>query len=342
MKNFYFIFILFCALNLKAQDPHFSQFYNSPLSLNPALTGLMNYDARFMANYRSQWSTVTVPFVTISASAELSVLKGFSPDDFFGVGLMLMNDKAGDSELRNTQVQISSAYAKALNGDSNNYLSIGGQFGFAQQSVNYANLLFDSQYDGDVLNPGISNNEDFAGKNVSYVDFSAGISWFFVPNPGSSFYAGLSMAHLNAPNVSFNNEEGEILYRKFTGHVGGEINTGGSISIIPNAVVLMQGPHTEVNVGAAFKYQFSEPDIYFSGIAISAGTSHRWNDAQIVSTRFDYGPMSLSLSYDFNISTLKRASRSQGGPEIAIIYRTNIFQGDVRAKQGPIRCPGIY
>ena len=33
-----------------AQDIHFSQFYSSPLNLNPALTGVMNCNQRVVAN----------------------------------------------------------------------------------------------------------------------------------------------------------------------------------------------------------------------------------------------------------------------------------------------------
>ena len=41
---------------LKAQiDPHFSQYYAYPLWLNPALTGVMNGEARINANYKDQY-----------------------------------------------------------------------------------------------------------------------------------------------------------------------------------------------------------------------------------------------------------------------------------------------
>ena len=40
-----------------AQDPHFTQYFTSPLTLNPALTGLVQGDLRFAANYRQQWAS---------------------------------------------------------------------------------------------------------------------------------------------------------------------------------------------------------------------------------------------------------------------------------------------
>ena len=58
-----------CALLLSgalgAQDLHFSQFFNSPLTTNPANTGFIpdaNY--RVGINYRSQWTSVPAPYTT--------------------------------------------------------------------------------------------------------------------------------------------------------------------------------------------------------------------------------------------------------------------------------------
>ncbi|HNM24595.1 MAG TPA: type IX secretion system membrane protein PorP/SprF, partial [Saprospiraceae bacterium] len=46
------------AVAVQAQDIHFSQFYMSPLNLNPAMTGVMNCNHRIVANYRNQWSSI--------------------------------------------------------------------------------------------------------------------------------------------------------------------------------------------------------------------------------------------------------------------------------------------
>jgi Type IX secretion system membrane protein PorP/SprF len=52
-----------------AQDLRFSQWYNSPLTTNPANTGFIPAsDYRIGANYRNQWSSVlTQPYRTFSA-----------------------------------------------------------------------------------------------------------------------------------------------------------------------------------------------------------------------------------------------------------------------------------
>ncbi len=55
-----------------AQDIHYSQFYASPLTLNPALTGVNECNYRIGAMYRNQWKSVTTPYQTPSISFEIN------------------------------------------------------------------------------------------------------------------------------------------------------------------------------------------------------------------------------------------------------------------------------
>jgi hypothetical protein len=53
---------------VSAQDPNFSQFFASPLTLNPALTGKFDGVYRVAGNYRNQWPTIYNAFTTYTAS----------------------------------------------------------------------------------------------------------------------------------------------------------------------------------------------------------------------------------------------------------------------------------
>src|SRR5271155_5790433 len=80
-----------------AQDVHFTQYFTSPLTLNPAMTGLVPDDIRFAANYRTQWSSVSPdPYITGTASFDMAMLKGKLPEgDALGIGLLMLYDKSG-------------------------------------------------------------------------------------------------------------------------------------------------------------------------------------------------------------------------------------------------------
>ncbi|MFM9911534.1 MAG: type IX secretion system membrane protein PorP/SprF, partial [Chitinophagaceae bacterium] len=77
MRIFSF-FIFFCLIlsTVKAQDPNFSQFFVSPLTLNPALTGKFNGDFRIAGNYRDQWPSISKAFITSTVSLDGPILRG--------------------------------------------------------------------------------------------------------------------------------------------------------------------------------------------------------------------------------------------------------------------------
>jgi type IX secretion system PorP/SprF family membrane protein len=93
-----------------AQDPNFSQFFASPLTLNPALTGKFDGVFRVAGNYRNQWPSINNAFVTKTASADFHLLKDYLPEiDRWGVGILFMNDQNGNGALTTNQFSFSTA-----------------------------------------------------------------------------------------------------------------------------------------------------------------------------------------------------------------------------------------
>ncbi|MDP4266630.1 MAG: PorP/SprF family type IX secretion system membrane protein, partial [Bacteroidota bacterium] len=319
-----FIFILIFYLlggiiNLFAQDIHFSQFNSSPLTLNPAMSGLFDGDYRFILNYRNQWSSVTTPYRTASASADGRFIQKKDAKDVFGVGLLFFNDKAGDSEYGTTEVQLSVAYFRSLSKNNSNYISIGVQPGFAQRTINYTNLKFDNQYDGAVFSPNLPNNEHFDYNKINYFDIGLGINWYYKPNKKYNINTGVSIAHINQPNQSFVNNSDIILDPKLTVYAQSELLIKGEFYGLPSLMYLHQGTLQELTFGGFLKY-IIDPETY-SYTALYGGLFYRNKDATFITVGLDYKKFYAGLSYDFNISTLKPASNLKGGFELSLIYK---------------------
>src|ERR671913_2074612 len=88
---------LSAALLMRAQDPNFSQFFVSPLTLNPALTGKFDGLLRVAGNYRNQWPSINNAFTTYTASIDGGILKNRIPEfDQFGLGVLALSDKSGN------------------------------------------------------------------------------------------------------------------------------------------------------------------------------------------------------------------------------------------------------
>src|SRR6476660_3593682 len=134
MRKLLFCFSLICCVfSLKAQDPNFSQFFASPLTLNPALTGKFDGVFRIAGNYRNQWPSINNAFTTFTTSIDASVLRNRIPEfDQMGVGVMAFKDQSGNGVLQNTFLAASTAYHKAL--DENGYHQLG--LGFQGTYVN--------------------------------------------------------------------------------------------------------------------------------------------------------------------------------------------------------------
>src|SRR5438552_9727102 len=106
--------ILFGLLLLKgaiAQDLHFSQFFNSPLTTNPANTGFIpDADYRIGANYRNQWSTImSVPYKTMSIWGDAQVFRDRIETGWLGLGGVILRDVAGSGRLTSTKIYASAA-----------------------------------------------------------------------------------------------------------------------------------------------------------------------------------------------------------------------------------------
>src|ERR1700748_2299843 len=105
-----FLCILFFSV-VKAQDPHFSQFFASPLTLNPALTGKFDGDVRIAGNYRNQWPTINRAFTTGTVSADFHIMKNkISEVDTWGVGIMALTDQSAAGAVKFNYAALSTAF----------------------------------------------------------------------------------------------------------------------------------------------------------------------------------------------------------------------------------------
>src|SRR5258707_3366753 len=82
-------------------DPHFSQYYLHPMTLNPALTGAIEGDYRVTAIWRSQYSNT---LSTKGISGEVTTNKNCN------FGFNLLNESTNDKAYNYTNGYLSMAY----------------------------------------------------------------------------------------------------------------------------------------------------------------------------------------------------------------------------------------
>jgi type IX secretion system PorP/SprF family membrane protein len=327
--------VVLSCITLSAQDQHFTQFYASPVTLNPALTGAFTGKYRLSLIYRDQWRSVLEnPYVTYSGAADFRF--GFNKrkanyKDAAGVGVLFYNDRIPDIGFSTSQVQLSAAFHKSLSKNNDQFLSLGVQMGIAQRNVNYDKLTFEDQFNG---TNGYSNNtaEPLPENNFAYGDFNVGLNYTYAPEQQVGVFIGAAMYHILEPSVSFfyDNDNPDRYpddkwQRKYVAHVGMQIPTGNVVQIMPRALYYRQGPHNAVNAGTNLRFLVDE----IRGNALHVGGWVRLNNdetkkwlasAAIGMVGVELGNFLIGLSYDATLSDLTKTKRGQGAFEISIAY----------------------
>ncbi len=212
-------FFLFSTFKAVSQDIHFSQFYNTPANLNPALTGIFPGDLRFIGNYRSQWGAVPVPYRTFSGAFDTKLFHSkFGKNAFLGWGLVFNNDVAGNADLSLSQVGGNIAYTRQLSDAV--FATAGVQLMAGQRSVHPNQLTFEEQWNGDIFDPTSSNNEIFSNTSKGLGSISTGFNLHYqVGGTRTKFDLGAGFFHLNQPNTSFHNDPNVKLPMKLSPHI---------------------------------------------------------------------------------------------------------------------------
>lgn len=334
------------AVSSQAQDIHFSQYYASPLNMNPATVGVMPCKMRISGIYRNQWASVMggKAYNTFSAAVDAKMPVG--NNDYVGMGLNIWADKAGASKFSNIQITVAGSFLKKIGGRRSNehFLVAGAQIGVSQRSLKTDDLTWGTQWDGDQYNGNLPTLENIGNLRRTFADINAGILWFSAldKKANSNIYGGIAFSHLTRANISHVNQGQHFLYSKFTVHAGGEFRLGRSrMALVPNAAVFLQGKSTEINFGTGFKFDFSKRAQSNQAFQIGVwsrlvnapdtlnGTTNPPEinsmrgisaDAIIAVLRMRFGSHNFGLSYDINISRLRAASRGNGAFEVSYIY----------------------
>ncbi len=317
-----FVFML-GVHTLLAQDIHFSQFNNTPMAINPALTGLFDGNYRLATNYKNQWSAITNPFSTSYSSFDMNIGKGKKTKGYLNAGLSFFSDKAGKSKMGTNAIGLNVSYNAKIT--KTGYLAAGIQSGYIQKSVNLNGLKWDDQYNGSDYDPNQPTSEARFGSNtVSTPDFAAGIAYTDQLNEDVKLEVGAAYFHLTKPSMGFAVKD--ALPRKLSTHAKCDYHIKNTNTlIVPTIIYLKQGSLMEMNVGGMVKYVLGLDSKYTGeniANSIAFGGLYRSRDAIVLMGSFDYKKyLTVGLSYDINVSKLTAVTSGRGGIEIAIVYR---------------------
>lgn len=331
--------LAFLALTTaRAQDIHFSQFYENAGLRNPGLTGIFSGDYKAGMNYRTQWGALSNPYQTVLATAELRKTVNEETGDCLSFGLTTTYDKAGAINFSSFQVMPAIAFNKAFSDEHASYFSLGFAAAYQQRTVDPSRMTFDNQFVNGAYYADAASGETISFATVRHMDVSAGAS--INSSLGEynqvNYYIGAGAFHLNRPKAAFNDGENFVrLPVRWTGQLGVHWQQqGGPLGVTTHVNYNRQDGARELIGGGLLSYRNVDENDRSREFTVYAGMFYRVGDAFIPTVKGDYGMYSLTVSYDRNISTLKPGTNGAGGWEMSLYVR-----GKLKKEINQMRCP---
>ena len=321
-KIFVIFFILLPTTSAFGQDIHYSQYFNNPLILNPAETGNFEGDWRGIANYRNQWSSLGIPFKTLSASYDQQL---YYKKYHFSPGISVLTDNSGNSLLKINMIYASCAYHQVINKNS---LSFGIQLGLVLKNIDFGKLTFPDEFDistpDNLFNPETKPTSVIGNDNVTFLDVNIGAAWKrkinrYEPEVGISFF------HLNNPKESFFDDKEARRPIRSTLYAAVKTELSPTIYVKPGILLFSLRGSSDMMMGSQIGYKvpgnsFNVSEAY-GGIYLRNGI-FREADAMMVLLGAQVHSLNINISYDINVSSLSSYTNHRGAIEISLIFRS--------------------
>lgn len=305
--------VMLPCMHTIGQEIHFLPFDAAPVTLNPAYTGMFDGKVRASAMYHSQWSEVTVPYITYGIMVDLPVVT-FSNGDYIAAGTQVVRDRAGDGDLVNFSALGSVAYHKVLGGrDSSKAnhrceLALGVQAGYQNKSIDVENIYFG-------LFP-----LNF-GRYVHLYPVNAGLSFSQSLSERFNYTIGVSARNMNQPD--------DPLMKKWFSDVGLDMAITEVIganwlitkrlAIRPAVLRQDHAGYSYILLGSDFCYKVSKDGANRTVQSVFVGGWCRTRDILSITAGVDIKRVRIGVGFDSDVISIASSGRS-GGVEVNLKY----------------------
>ena len=323
IRVFSIIFLSITVVHTHAQDPSFSQFFSSPLNINPALTANINADWRAISNFRNQWIGPASPYVTGTISYDRKLLQNKTPgvteeNNRLGVGGMFMFDYAMSGIVKSNYASANLTYNVKIAEGTLARHRLGAGFGaiYGNRHIDFSRLDFEEQFTGFGFNTNLPTGESALSNMKPYISMSAGLV-YSVTTELMNMDIGVASFHLNEPKQTFLQDPQQTLARRQVIHGNFETFLNETVVLNANAIYQFQREATYYSFGAALGYYLPSQD----NMLLSVGTWYWSRNAIVPYVGLAFKDFQFGLSYDATISRLKEAQPKPSTFELSMIIR---------------------
>ena len=315
----FFIIITSCFFSqARAQDPIFTQYFLIPETLNPGFSGFMETTYAGII-HREQW-----PDLDLKIDTDYAFVNTWSEEMNSGFGISFLNQRENVTNYNFSQLNVNYAYKVRLNDQWHFRPAI--EVGYGLKSFAFQNLLLEDQIN---IKTGIINASSMdpllLNRKVNFLDVSAGMVF-----NTDEMWIGLSMKHLNKPNISFSSEGNVPLNTFFSLSAGYEFLIADYIDAVflpyetkffVTSNYMQQGRYNRFDLGASILFE----KIFFGATAVTNPSKNGVNGNLLTSvnlfTGLQYENLRLGLSYDLNTTKI---GKTGGIYELSLTYQFDL------------------
>lgn len=302
------------------QDPHFTQYYTTPLLVNPAYTGVFNGSLRIASTYRQQWSSLGAPFNTMAVGVDGKVFNdGVYHQNPFNIGVVFQSDKTLKGALSSNNLTATAAYHVPLNREGTQSLGLGLSGMYGQRNFNFTNLAAASQFASGGFDLSLPSGEVTFEKMKPYLSIGAGILYCNTnEEEGSFFEIGASTYHLNRPLQTILYQGTAVIPMRVNAHVHLQRYIGEDLLFDARLLYQIQTESDYLLGGAAItKLLQSDPE----GSLIGLGCWYRTGDAIAPNLFAEFNSIRFGFTYDIQINDIRKQSVPASTLEFSLQYR---------------------
>jgi type IX secretion system PorP/SprF family membrane protein len=344
LKKSFILVVILIGNKIAAQDPSFSQFFSSPLNVNPALNGHINGKWRVISNLRRQWSGPTNPYTTGTISFDNKIFQHGS-DNYvdentrLAAGGMMMYDEAMGGALKSSyasfnlsgNIRLAAGPGYEENGGHIRHLSkikmddraehrLGAGIGisYGKKWLDVSKLSFQDQFTGNSFDTNLPTGESALSNMKSYFSANAGLLYSFI-GTNTNFDIGVAAFHFNKPKQTFLNDPKQFLAARYVVHTNFEVILANNVILNSNGIYQYQSGASYYSIGGAIGYYLTTSEE--KDLIVNAGLWYWSKNAIIPYVGFTSGNFQVGLTYDFTISKLAQASMRTHTYELCLVFK---------------------
>lgn len=332
-RKYFLIILLLAGMDSVgyAQDPIFSQFYSSPLSVNPALAGNGDANWRLVANRRSQWIGEGLdPLNTTSVSFDGKLIRQRDKEtNYIGGGILFLQDAGLGGAYKSNSFHFILSSHVSLDEEDTHGLSVGLGGSYSNTLIDFSQLSFAEQLASSGFNRALPTNEPYLSNVKPYFSMFAGINFSYA-NENSSFDIGVAGYRFLKTNRSALNDPNQLDPPRYNIHADYQTFLSSRLVFNTNALYVLESNLNSYTVGVNFGMILDEEE---RPTVLNAGLWYRGNEAVIPYLGMSYKNLQAGLTYDIPTASANNSAGSLKTFELSLIFRSP------QRTSRPIPCP---